>query len=266
ELYDLRADPGELRNLYPADAAQPLERELDAILADSAQRALSAPTRQIDRETEDMLRALGYIAPPEQRAEMGGMDPKDGMVLYAKLQDARQLAQLEQWDRAKELLEDLLKTAPENVTARNVLAFIFIRGGRLDEAERQYLASLAQQPRQHRVYGALGAIALQRGDLDAAERRFHEALEIAPSYVEAMSNLGFIDAARGNDSGAQAWYERALTIDPSYPHVYRRLADLYYDRSDWAHALEYYRRVLAALPKHFEALIQAGNAARFLGD
>src|SRR5262249_53205832 len=41
---------------------------------------------------------------------------------------------------------------------------------------------------------------------------------------------------------------------------------LYYDRSDWAHALEYYRRVLAALPKHFEALIQAGNAARFLGD
>jgi len=81
-----------------------------------------------------------------------------------------------------------------------------------------------------------------------------------------MSNLGWVEAARGNEAGARAWYERALAVDPTYPHVYRRLADLYYDRKDWARALEYYRRVLSALPRHFEAAIQAGNSARFLGD
>ena len=46
--------------------------------------ALIAPTRQIDAETEEMLRALGYLAPPEQRAEMGGVDPKDGMKIGDK--------------------------------------------------------------------------------------------------------------------------------------------------------------------------------------
>lgn len=268
ELYDLRADPGELANRYPADppAAAPLEHQLDTVVAESAGRALPAPTREIDRETEEMLRALGYLAPPEQRAEMAGMDPKDGIAVYARLQEARQLAQANEWEQARGLLERVIAEAPANVTARNVLALAAVRRGDLDEAERQYLASLARQPGQHRVVGALGALALRRDDLDTAERRFHEALVIAPTFVEAMSNLGFIEAVRGNAAGAQDWYERAIALDPTYPHVHRRLADLFYDRGDYARALENYRRAIAVLPHGFEVLIQAGNSARFLGD
>jgi Tfp pilus assembly protein PilF len=232
ELYDLRADRGERTNLYPANAAaaRPLEAELDAVLAGSERLALPAPTRQIDAETEEMLRALGYLAPPEQRAEMAGIDPKDGMAIYASIQDARNEAQSGQWDRVQALLTTVIATAPENVTARNILALAAVRRGDLDEAERQYRASLGYQPRQHRVYGALGGIAMQRGQIDQAERLLHEALELAPTYVEAMSNLGFIDAMRGDENGARLWYEHAISIDPTYPHVYRRLADLFYDR------------------------------------
>jgi Tfp pilus assembly protein PilF len=213
-----------------------------------------------------MLRALGYMAPPEQRAEMAGRDPKDGMALYSKLQEARQLVQLDRLDAAETLLAEVLVGAPENVTARNLLAFVAVRRRDLDEAERQYMASLERQPRQHRVHDALGTLALQRGDFDEATRRFRRALELAPSDVEAMSSLGFVDAARGDEAGAQVWYERAIAIDPTYPHVHRRLADLFYDRNDYVRALEYYRRVLAVLPRYFEVLIQAGNSARFIGD
>jgi choline-sulfatase len=268
ELYDLRRDPRELTNLYPADAdvARPLEEALEAVTADSARRALTAPTRAIDLETEEMLRALGYLAPPEQRAEMGGRDPKDGMALYNKLQAARQLVQADRLDHAQALLGDLIAAAPENVTARNLLAYVAVKRGDVDEAERQYVGSLEQQPRQHRIHGALGVLAMRRGDLDEAARRFHQALELAPNDVDAMSNLGFIDAVRGDDAGAQAWYERAIAIDPIYPHVHRRLADLFYDRRDYTRALDYYRRVLAVLPEYFEVLIQAGNSARFGGD
>src|SRR5262249_27116208 len=257
----------ELSNLYPAqgDAAQVLDRELGALLVDSERQALSAPTRPVDAETEEMLRALGYVAPPEQRAEMAGMDPKDGMTVYATIQDARNDAQNGQWDQAEALLAPVVATMPQNVTARNILALAAIRRGDLDEAERQYRASLAYQPRQQRVYGALGALALRRGQLDEAERLLHEALELAPNFVEAMSNLGFLAAMRGDEQGAQQWYEHAIAVDPTYPHVYRRLADLFYDRKEWARALEYYRRVLASLPRYFDVLIQAGNAARSLG-
>jgi len=131
---------------------------------------------------------------------------------------------------------------------------------------RAQIEGAAYRPANFTHDGALGVLAMRRGDLDEAARRFHQALELAPSDVDAMSDLGFIDAVRGDDAGAQTWYERAIALDPTYPHVHQRLADLYYDRKDYAHSLEYYRRVLAVLPQHFEALIQAGNSARFLGD
>jgi arylsulfatase A-like enzyme/Tfp pilus assembly protein PilF len=268
ELYDVRRDPHERTNLYPDDAsaAQRLDAELESIAADSARRALAAPTREIDRETGEMLRALGYLAPPEQRAEMGGRDPKDGMALYGKLQTARQLVQAERLDAAHALLGEVLASAPENVTAHNLIAFVALKRGDLDEAQRRYMDSLAHQPQQHRVEDALGVLALRRDDFEEAERRFHRALELAPRDVEAMSNLGFIGAVRGDDARAQRWYERAIEIDPTYPHVHRRLADLFYDRGDHVQALGYYRRVLTVLPQYFEVLIQAGNSARFLGD
>lgn len=268
ELYDLHSDPNERVNLYPAqaDEAGALAAELDAILEESSRRALVAPMQRIDTETEDMLRALGYLAGPEQRAEMAGMDPKDGMAIYATIESARSQAQAGHWDRVEALLAPVLVASPENVTARNVLALAAMQHGDLDEAERQYRASLSHQPRQPRIYGALGAVALRREQSDEAERLFHEALALAPGYVEAMSNLGFIDAMRGDQQGAERWYRQAIAVDPSYPHVYRRLADLFYERKDWTRALEYYRRVLASLPQHFEVLIQAGNSARFLSD
>jgi choline-sulfatase len=268
ELYDLGADPRERTNRFSADAgrAAVLDATLERMLEDSERHALPQAANPMDRETEEMLLALGYLAPPEQRAEMAGIDPKDGMAIYAMLQAARQLAQLERWDEATAILHDVLARAPANVTARNVLALAAVRRGDLEAAEREYRRSLEHQPRQHRVVGALGQLALRRGHHDEAEARFRDALAIAPEFVEAMSNLGLVAALRGNDAAAERWYERALAVDPTYPHVQRRLADLFYDRKDYARARRAYERVLASLPGHFQALVQAGNACRFLGD
>jgi len=182
------------------------------------------------------------------------------------MQEARQLAQMKQWERADALLQDILAEVPDNVSARNLLALGAVQRGDFARAEREYEASLTHQPRQHRVLGALGALALRRNDLFGAERRLHEALELAPTYVEAMSNLGLIAALRDDEAGAELWYQRAMAADPTYPHVNRRLADLFYERKDWARALGYYRRVLETVPEHFDAMIQAGNCARFLDD
>jgi len=268
ELYDLAADPRETLNRQADDpaAAAALAAALAEIEADSAARALTAETREIDRETEEMLRALGYLAPPDEREAMAGRDPKDGIAVYNKMQEARQLAQMKQWPQADALLDEVLAEMPDNVSAWNLRALGAVQRGDFERAEREYQASLEHQPRQHRVLGALGALALRRQDLFGAERRLLEALELAPTYVEAMSNLGMIAVMRNDEAGAQMWYERATAADPTYPHVNRRLADLHYERKDYPRALDYYRRVLETVPEHFEVLVQAGNAARFLGD
>ncbi|HEX5758719.1 MAG TPA: sulfatase-like hydrolase/transferase [Thermoanaerobaculia bacterium] len=272
ELYDLGRDPRELRNLFPSAGgdlrrrARGLDRTLSALLAESARRGVAAPRSPLDRETLENLRALGYLAPAGARRGLAGMDPKDGMALYAKLEEARHLAQRDHWAEAEARLREVLAATPANVAARNVLALARLRQGDAAGARAEYLRSLADDPGQARVHVLLGALALAEGDLDAAERQWRRALQIAPGFVEAMAHLGMAAALRGDEPAAERWYRRALAADPAAPQVHRRLADLRYERGEWAPALAGYERTLAAQPDDFAATVQAGNSARRAGD
>jgi arylsulfatase A-like enzyme/Tfp pilus assembly protein PilF len=268
EVYDLQHDPRELRNLYPAEARRGarLDRELQAVLDDSRRRALNPQKSPMDKETLESLQALGYLAPRTTRQAMGGIDPKDGMPLYTKLEDARHLAQQGKWAESERLLREVLAQTPGNVTAVNILALVRTRQGDLAGARDEYLRSLSLDPKQARVHAMLGTLSLLDNDLDAAERSYRRALEITPGFVEAISNLGMIAALRNDPRQAEALYRQGIAADPGFPRIYRRLADLYYERGEYAQALDNYRKTLAAEPQDFAALVQAGNSARHAGD
>jgi arylsulfatase A-like enzyme/Tfp pilus assembly protein PilF len=266
ELYDLAADPDELRNIYSSapEVAARLDRELETILVASRRFAVEPVASPLDARMLETLQALGYLAPPAERASLGGMDPKRGIQVYAKLEQARQRAQQDDWAGAERLLREVLAATPANVTARNILALAAARRGDREAAVREYRASLAVAPRQHRVRVMLGTLLLERDDLDAAEAEYRAALAITPRFAEALAGVGFVEAARGREAAAEAWYAQALA-GAGAPHVYRRIADRYYQREDFARALVYYEKLLTAVPAHFEALVQAGNSARYTG-
>jgi arylsulfatase A-like enzyme/Flp pilus assembly protein TadD len=268
EVYDLKRDPAEVTNLYPKEARRGaiLDGELTRILADSQRRALKPRAAVMDQQTEEALQSLGYLAPREQREAVAGMDPKDGIGLYNKMEDARHLAQQEHWAEAETLLREIMAVTPKNLSAQNILALTRLKQGDLPGARNEYLHSLALDPGQFRVYGMLGTIDLLVGDLDGAEKDYHRGLAISPGFVEAMSNLGMVASLRGDEKTAQEWYRKAAALDPTFPRVWRRLADLYFERGDYAQALQAYRRTLQEEPSDFEATLQAGNAARHTGD
>jgi choline-sulfatase len=268
ELYDLRHDPHELSNMYSKDARQAaaLDRRLDEILADSGRRSIEAKESPMNRETLETLMSLGYLAPRRERETMGGMDPKDGIVIHEDLENARHFAQKRRWAAAERILRGILEKIPGHVSARNVLALTLLRQGDLEGADAEYKRSLETDPKQSRVLSMLGTVALL-GDHDAeAERYFRAALGMTPGFVEAMSQMGLLEASRGNETQAREWYEKALAADPGFPRAHKLYADLLYDRGDFARALEQYQRVVATQPRDFAALVQAGGCARRLGD
>ncbi|MGH9809613.1 MAG: tetratricopeptide repeat protein, partial [Terriglobia bacterium] len=194
ELYDLRADPHELNNLYstqPRVAAR-LNNELTSIMNESQRHAVKASASPMTRETEESLQALGYLAPHGERTGMQGMDPKDGLPIHNKLEDARHWAQRGEWQRAEPLVLEVLAATPRNVSALNVLGLIGVKEGDGDKAFKYYQESLAIDPDQFRVHGVLGALNMTQGDLDGAEKEFRKALAINPNFAEAMANMGFI--------------------------------------------------------------------------
>ncbi len=266
ELYDLQKDPGELNNLvtqFPREASR-LNGELTRIIDESERNAVKAASSPISKETEESLQALGYLAPHGERAAMQGIDPKDGLPLHNKLEDARHLAQQRRWEESEALLLEVIEVTPRNVSAINVLGLMGIKEGDRDKALHYYQASLAIDPTQFRVYSILGALAMTDGDMDTAEKNFRRCLELNPHFAEAMANLGFIESLRGNEAQAEAWYRKGIAVDPTFPRVQRRLGDLYYERGDFARAYTYYLKSTQLLKSDVRGILQLGNCARRL--
>ncbi len=268
ELYELGADPRELRNVYSStsEVAAALDDGLTRILDDSRRFAIDSQQNPMDRETVEMLQALGYLADSTDRAGVTGMDPKDGIALYTKLEEARHLAQRGAYGECESLLREILEVSPRHVSARNVLALALMRQGKLDEAETAYRASLQVDSRQSRVLYMLGYIKLRQGEYDEAEHLYARALEITPKFAEAMVHLGFVAVQQGDQTAAKQWYDKALAVDPGFPRAHLAYADLYFIKGEYGQALRYYRRVLNAIPSHFSALLQAGLCAQRTGD
>ena len=268
ELYDLTRDPRERTNIYTQqmDRAGRMDAELQRLLDNSQSLALKKIDNPLPMESDENLHALGYLAAAGEREAMGGMDPKDGMVLYAKMEDARHLCQQGKWSEAEAPLRAILDATPRNLTAINIMGLTSLKQGRLEEAVGFYTKSLVVEPSQFRVEDVLGNIHLLQGRTNAAERCLLNALKLAPKHAEAMNSLGFIRSLAGDDRGAQEWYEKSIAADPTFPRVYRRLGDLYYERADFVRAAHYYARAIEAIPGDFQAMVQAASSARRLGD
>ena len=197
---------------------------------------------------------------------MRGMDPKDGIRIHTKLEDARHLARARRWADAEGLLREILAEVPGHVSARNVLALACLQQGRTEEAEKEYGESLAVEPRQYRVLHMLGCLNLERGDLDEAERFHRQSLELAPGFVEGWVHLGFLAVQRGREPEAREWFQKALAAEPDSPRTRQTIADLYFKEEDYANARTYYEEALEMTPHHFTAMVQAGVCSLRLGD
>jgi choline-sulfatase len=268
ELYDLRADPDEKRDIRKKspDAWRALDLELGAVLEESARLGLKPVASPMDAETLEALQALGYVATPDLKKSLGGMDPKDGMALRQLVEDARHAIQRRRDAEAESKLGMVLAKTPANVTVINMLGLLDLRAGKPEDARRHYETSLGVDPRQHRVLAQIGRIHLESGDDDAATNEYERAVALAPKFVEGLVALGFIALKRGDKDAADGWYAKAVAADPAYPHAWFRYGDLYFVREEWGEALRCYQKALETLPAHFDLTIQAGLAAQRAGD
>jgi arylsulfatase A-like enzyme/Flp pilus assembly protein TadD len=183
ELYDVARDPLESEDLLAAgggvsarEAAAPLDAEIAAVLAD-ARPLRRAP---IDAAELEQLRALGYAVRPDE-AEATGLDPKDG-----------------------------LRSVEMYVEARS--AFF---QGRLDDAEEQAEALLAEHPRSGQAHMLLSGVAERRGDLLRASAHAERAASLLPESAPFRAKLADLRLAGGDVVGAVRAWEAALAIDPA---------------------------------------------------
>ena len=288
ELYDLTADPGELRNLYARqrERARDLERRLDTVTAGAAPPVPVA----ISPDAAGRLRSLGYLvgsaATPAPRFTAAD-DPKRLVHLNQALDEASA-----QWTRgdatgAIDQLQAVIRERPDLTMAYDRLAFMLRAGGRVGEAvvlldgaaragyaDRPLLRSLGSMlrdggdltrsaavleelvradPADLQSAGALGQTYARLGKTSEAESQFKRVLAASPNDAAAWNNLGSVYLAANRLAEARTALLRATSIDPAQAGAHNGLGVVFARSGDIAHAVAEWKKALELRPDFADA-------------
>jgi arylsulfatase A-like enzyme len=248
ELYDVRADPGEIRDLAAAQPARAVElaRQVDAISPAALPAGVSAAgSAKADLEARARLQALGYAA---GRAGPGGdrADPKDRRELAARI---AQVASGELQGAALErVLRQILRDDPRNPQANVRLGHLLVTAGRCAEAVPRFTAAIDAQLPGADAHLGRAACEVAANNTAAARRTLTVAQEAEPDNPVVSANLGLLLSDAGQPAEGIPHLQRALTLDPNLHQARFALAIAFARSGRPADAAKEARELLKRLP------------------
>ena len=237
ELYDLRADPGELTNLIDAEPRQArvMRDVLDEVITGVA-TALSATPAATDPQTRRMLESLGYTGSGQQQANLtidpDKADPKDMIGVYAEFHRVKELRDSGRTDEATEMCLALAKDQPDARGIQWAAADLLVQAGRYEEAQAPCERLDAISPDDPNTHVMKGIIYSRLGRLAEGRAELLRAVEQDPTLFRAQRELGDTCMLLGLYPQAETAYLAALKLDDRNLRAMNNLACLYVDYLD----------------------------------
>lgn len=219
ELYDRINDPGETKNLITekSSIANVLKDQLQEIVATNSRKNLSGPVK-MDPETEEKLKALGYIGNTTTATEESRkIDPKDKIHLARGIDEALNALRDHKYKKSLELILPVLQEDPNMTDAHFTAGVAYIGLNQLDQGIDELLKTLA----------------------------------LRPDHTHALYNIGYAYELKGNLKEAESWYEKVLRIEPKHLFATLKLANIHRELNEPDKARPYY---LTALKSYQDAL------------
>jgi tetratricopeptide (TPR) repeat protein len=172
---------------------------------------------------------------------------------------------------AQKRTEEVLKLAPEDIEALNVLAITELKLGKPESAEAHLEQALKKSPDSLRSSVALAQTRLARKDVKGAEEALQAAAAQAPKSPLPSDYLGEFYLAQGKTAEAEQQFRRAIQIDPKHGPALVALGGMQARAGQTAQADQTYRQV-AALPDkqyrpvHALYLFQSGKREEALAE
>jgi arylsulfatase A-like enzyme/Flp pilus assembly protein TadD len=264
ELYDLSADPEETRNLLEEspESSREIAASLATLVAEhSAEGSEEVRAAEVDRETVERLRSLGYVVAPREsrppRKYTRDDDPKRLVPLSDRL-DAGVAAHLAgRTEEAVRLFRSILDERPTFANAYANLAYVLRETGRLEEAISVIEKAIERGVETRSLLGRLGLYLQEAGRLPESVAILETLTGEDPTYVEAYNYLGVSYAHLGQPGKAIAALSRVIELDPSYASAYSNLGSVYLSLKRYENAERELRRALeldARLPTAWNGL------------
>jgi choline-sulfatase len=256
ELYDLREDPHEQRNLsveQPA-RAEAMRKGLAPYLEAERGAARAAPAAAtVPPDLLEKLGALGYLgagAPGQGKAS--GADPKDKIEEFkvANRLIREGLIKLREKDFVASVarFRELLEREVESFEVHYYLGRALLGLKRYADAAPQFEAAIRFQPAYGMAHEALAECRATQGDLKGAIAALRKGREAAPQDGSLPMREGSYWDRLGDRKEAIRAYEGALPLAPRSAWLRMRLGELVRDEGDLPRAAELMREAVALDP------------------
>ena len=210
ELYDLRSDAAEKRNVLSDDRRTyaALKRELSAYDVKLAQ------PENVSSEDAAKLAALGYIGSTANATGGALPDPKDEIGNVKPMQDAARLAAQGRGREAVAAWREVLRKNPRMVAAWTALATELENEGKIEEAVAAWSDAMRNVPEiAPNIALSRGSLYLRMGRLDDATRDAGLAASLNPAAAHQLGAR--IAMARRDFAAAEAEARQAMS-DSNY--------------------------------------------------
>jgi len=256
ELYDLRVDPGETRNLAPERpaAVSELRGRLEEELERYSAGALEAREPEVlDDETREKLTALGYLGGPRRSVRPGEAgstlaDPKDKIEIHLRVKAAESSLGDGRVDEALADIERVLSLDPDVVEAHRIRGDAYKAKRDLPRAAASYRDALALEPEYKVAAFHLALVDLEMGRADAAEAGLRRVLELDPRDNKSYFLLAKLLITRRSFDAALEVLDRAVEIAGDGAPFQTTRAEIYLAREDLENAEKAVEAALALDP------------------
>ena len=256
ELYDLRADPGEARNLVYLEKAvfEDISARAEALLEETGRNALEADISKVDEETREKLAALGYVGSFTDSSKLAGRklaDPKDKFGIFNELSRARELGMDGDIDEAVRRIEAIVTEDPTIADAHFSLGNILSKGRRFKEALAAFQRSLDIKPDDSFTVINIANCYQAMNRFDDAEKFVLDYLARGFEDYQLYFLLGNIKVHGHDPDKSIPYFEKCLAVNPKSASAHNALAAVYLNRdgaSDLARAEEHIDSALALNP------------------
>jgi arylsulfatase A-like enzyme/Tfp pilus assembly protein PilF len=273
ELYDLRADPGETKNLAPSSAASgaKMASELsDLVSREGSPEAQTRANVTPDAETLARLKSLGYVvgsgAASSRARYTEDDDPKRLLPLADKLDAGTNARIAGHPEEAIRIYREILAERPSFTRATILLAHVLEGTGRVDEAIGVLQQALTAGQESAPVFGMLGFCLEEKGRAKEAVAMLRVALDKEPGNVEAWNSLALAYARLGERDDALGALDRLLAIDPGYASAYVNRGSVHLEEKKFQDAENDFHKAIELDDKLAEAWNGLGVASAGSGN
>jgi tetratricopeptide (TPR) repeat protein len=141
--------------------------------------------------------------------------------------------------------EDNLRQAPRNERVHLTLGNIYLKEGRLVEAERSYKQALAINPAYVDVYASLSNVYATQKRYQEAVVLLREGLRHNAQDYRLYNNLAFCYNSLGDFRGAGEVLQQALRLQPDSPELHFNLGVAYQRQGLLEQAIPEFRRAIS---------------------